>query len=156
MLQTVVSGPAVCVPTLVPLSPSDRHTLQRRNTQRTRELWGQTPHSTVMWWNAQSMWSTSAHVQWNAFLANSKRTNAAINNNVIIQQKLMRNKNNTVNKDTTGSVPMCRDTDRCMKLSTQPCNLHRQTLAVEWRDWTAQWLSLWHRNRKPPFQQVSL
>ena len=40
-------------------------------------------------------------------------------------------------------------------LSTQPCNLHRQTLAVEWPYWTAQWLSTWHRHRMPPFQQVS-
>jgi hypothetical protein len=27
--------------------------------------------------------------------------------------------------------------DRCMKLSTQPCDLHRQTLAVEWPYWRA-------------------
>jgi hypothetical protein len=36
------------------------------------------------------------------------------------------------------------------------CNLHRQTLAVEWPYWRAQWLSTWRRHRMPPFQQVSL
>ena len=30
--------------------------------------------------------------------------------------------------------------ERCMKSSTQPCNLHRQTLAVEWPYWWVQWL----------------
>ena len=45
--------------------------------------------------------------------------------------------------------------DRCIKLSTQPCNLHRQILAVEWPYWRAQWLSTWHRHTTPPFQQVS-
>ena len=29
-------------------------------------------------------------------------------------------------------------------------------LAVEWPYWRAQWLSMWHRHRMPPFQQVSL
>ena len=37
--------------------------------------------------------------------------------------------------------------DRCIQLSTQACNLHRQTLAVEWPYWRAQWLSTWHRHR---------
>jgi hypothetical protein len=32
-------------------------------------------------------------------------------------------------------------TDRFLKSSTQSCNLHRQTLAVEWPYWRAQWLS---------------
>ena len=45
--------------------------------------------------------------------------------------------------------------DRCIKLSTPPCNLHRQTLEVEWLYWRAQWHSTWHRHRMPPFQQVS-
>jgi hypothetical protein len=36
--------------------------------------------------------------------------------------------------------------DRCIKSSKQPCNLHRQTLAVEWHYWRAQWHSTWHRN----------
>ena len=45
--------------------------------------------------------------------------------------------------------------DRCIKLSTQPCYLHRQRLAVQWPYWRAQWLSKWHRHRMPPFQQVS-
>jgi hypothetical protein len=45
--------------------------------------------------------------------------------------------------------------DRCIKSSTPPCNLHRQTLALEWPYWRAQWLSTWHRHRMPPFQQVS-
>ena len=39
--------------------------------------------------------------------------------------------------------------DRCIKSSTPPCNLHRQTLSVEWPYWIiflwrAQWLSTWH------------
>jgi transposase len=34
--------------------------------------------------------------------------------------------------------------DRCIKSSTQPCNLHRQTLAVKWPYWRAKWLSTWH------------
>jgi hypothetical protein len=42
-----------------------------------------------------------------------------------------------------------------IKLSTQPCNLHSQTLSVEWPYWRAQWLSTWHRHRMPPFQQAS-
>ena len=46
--------------------------------------------------------------------------------------------------------------DRCIKSSTPPCNLHRQTLAVEWPYWRAHWLSTWHCHRMPPFQQVSL
>ena len=46
--------------------------------------------------------------------------------------------------------------DRCIKLSTTPCNLHRQTMAVEWPYWRAQRYSTWHRHRMPPFQQVSL
>ena len=46
--------------------------------------------------------------------------------------------------------------DRCVKSSTQPCNLPRQTLAVEWPCWSAQWLSSWRRHRMPPFQLVSL
>ena len=46
--------------------------------------------------------------------------------------------------------------DRCIKSSTQPWNLHRQTLAVQWPYWRAQWLSVWHHHRMPPFQQVSL
>jgi hypothetical protein len=37
--------------------------------------------------------------------------------------------------------------DRCIKSSTQPCNLQKQTLAVEWLFWRAQWLSMWHRYR---------
>ena len=41
------------------------------------------------------------------------------------------------------------------KSSTQPCSLHRQTLAVEWAYWRPQWLSTWHRHRMPPFQQIS-
>jgi hypothetical protein len=45
--------------------------------------------------------------------------------------------------------------DRFIKLSTQPCNLHRQTLAIEWPYWRAQWLSTWHLHRMPPFKQVS-
>ena len=45
--------------------------------------------------------------------------------------------------------------DRCIKSSTWPFNLHRQTLAVEWPYWRAQWHSMWHRDRMPPFQQVS-
>ena len=45
--------------------------------------------------------------------------------------------------------------DRCIKSSTQPCNLHRQTLSVEWPYWRAQWLSTWHRHRTPPIQQVT-
>jgi hypothetical protein len=40
-------------------------------------------------------------------------------------------------------------------LSTQPCNLHKQTLAGEWPYWKAQWLSMWHIHRMPPFQQIS-
>jgi hypothetical protein len=36
--------------------------------------------------------------------------------------------------------------DRCIQLSIQPCNLHRQTLAVEWPYWRAQWLSTWHHH----------
>ena len=44
---------------------------------------------------------------------------------------------------------------RSMKSSTQPCNLHSQTLSVEWPLWRVQWLSTWHRHRMPPFQQVS-
>ena len=46
--------------------------------------------------------------------------------------------------------------DRCIKLSTQSHNLHRQTLAVEWSYWRAQWLSTWHYHRMPPFQEVCL
>jgi hypothetical protein len=46
--------------------------------------------------------------------------------------------------------------DRCIKSSTQLCNLNRQRLTVEWPYWKAQWLSTWHRHRMPPFQQVSL
>ena len=46
--------------------------------------------------------------------------------------------------------------DRCIKLSTHPCNLHRQKLAVEWPYCRAQWLSTWHCHRMPPFQKVSL
>ena len=46
-------------------------------------------------------------------------------------------------------------TGSCIKSSTQPCNLHRQTLAVKWHYWRAQWLSTWHHHRMPPFQQVS-
>ena len=45
--------------------------------------------------------------------------------------------------------------DRCIKSSTQPCNLHRQTLAVELPYWRAQWLSTWHHQSMPPVQQVS-
>ena len=33
--------------------------------------------------------------------------------------------------------------ERYIKFSPQPCNLHRQTLAVEWPYWRAQWLLLW-------------
>jgi hypothetical protein len=33
---------------------------------------------------------------------------------------------------------------RCIKSSTQPFNLHRQTLAVKWPYWRTQWLSTWH------------
>ena len=44
--------------------------------------------------------------------------------------------------------------DSCIKLSTQPCNLHRQTLTVEWPYWRAQWVFTWHRHRMPPFQSV--
>ena len=43
----------------------------------------------------------------------------------------------------------------CIKSRIQPCNLHRQTLAVEWLYWRTQWLSTWHRHRMSPFQQVS-
>ena len=46
--------------------------------------------------------------------------------------------------------------DRCIKSSTQPCNLHTQQLAVEWPYWRANWLSTWYRHRMPPFQKVSL
>ena len=46
--------------------------------------------------------------------------------------------------------------DRCIQLSTQPCDLHRQTLAVEWPYRRAQWLSMWYRHRMPPFPQVIL
>jgi hypothetical protein len=46
--------------------------------------------------------------------------------------------------------------DRCIESSTQPCNLQRQILAVEWPFWRPQWLSKWHRHRMPPFQQDSL
>ena len=45
--------------------------------------------------------------------------------------------------------------DRSITSSTQPCNFHRQTLTVEWTYWRAQWLSMWHCHRLPPFQQVS-
>jgi hypothetical protein len=45
--------------------------------------------------------------------------------------------------------------DRCIKSSTQPCNLHRETLAVEWPYSRAQWFSTWHRHRIPCLQQVS-
>ena len=45
--------------------------------------------------------------------------------------------------------------DRCIKLRTPPCNLHRQTLAVEWPYWRAQWLSMWHHHGMSPFQKVS-
>jgi hypothetical protein len=50
----------------------------------------------------------------------------------------------------------CYFSHKIIKLSPQPCNLHRQTLAVEWPYWRAQWLSTWHRHRMLPFQQVSL
>ena len=43
----------------------------------------------------------------------------------------------------------------CINLSTQPCNLHRQTLTVEWQYRRAQWLSNCQRHRIPSFQQVS-
>jgi hypothetical protein len=46
--------------------------------------------------------------------------------------------------------------DRCIISSTQTYNLHRQTLAVEWPYWRAQWLSMWHHHRTPTFQQGSL
>ena len=46
--------------------------------------------------------------------------------------------------------------DRCIKSSTQSCNLHRQTLAVDWLYWRAQWHSTWQCHRMPPFQKVSL
>ena len=45
--------------------------------------------------------------------------------------------------------------DRCITPSTQPCNLHRQRLAVEWPYWRVQWLSMWHRHMMTSFQQVS-
>jgi hypothetical protein len=45
--------------------------------------------------------------------------------------------------------------DRCIKSNTQPCNLHRQTLAEELPYWRAQLLSTWHHHRMPLFQQVS-
>jgi hypothetical protein len=45
--------------------------------------------------------------------------------------------------------------DSCIKLSTLPCNLRRQTLEEECPYWRAQWHSTWHRHRMPPFQQVS-
>jgi hypothetical protein len=41
--------------------------------------------------------------------------------------------------------------DRCIKLSTQPCNIHRQTMETECPYWRAQWLSTWHRHRVPTF-----
>ena len=44
--------------------------------------------------------------------------------------------------------------DGCIRSSIQPCNLHRQTWAVLWPYWRAQWLSTWHCYRMPPFQQV--
>jgi hypothetical protein len=43
--------------------------------------------------------------------------------------------------------------DRCIK--SHPCDLHRQTLVVEWPYGRAQWLSTWQHHRMPPFQQVS-
>jgi hypothetical protein len=52
-------------------------------------------------------------------------------------------------------MPATTVADRCLKSSKQPCNLHRQTLAVKWSYWRAQWLSTWHRHRIPPFPQVS-
>ncbi|CAB1349934.1 unnamed protein product [Coregonus sp. 'balchen'] len=45
--------------------------------------------------------------------------------------------------------------DRYIKSSTQPCNLHRQTLAVERPYCRVQLLSTWRHHRLPPFQQVS-
>jgi hypothetical protein len=45
--------------------------------------------------------------------------------------------------------------DRCIKSSTGPCNLHRQTLVVEWPYWRALWLSMSHSHRMPYFQPVS-
>jgi hypothetical protein len=36
--------------------------------------------------------------------------------------------------------------DRCIKFNTQLCNLHKQTLAVEWPYWRAHWLSTQHRH----------
>ena len=44
--------------------------------------------------------------------------------------------------------------DRCMKSSTQPCNLHRRTMAVEWPYWITEGYWKLHRHSMTSFQQV--
>ena len=46
--------------------------------------------------------------------------------------------------------------DQRIKSSTQPCNLHSQTLSVEWPILKSSVTVKWHSHRMPPFQQVRL